>query len=441
MVSFDIVNLFTNVAVPDVLLSVRSRLSSSDLPDGVAGELYTLLELALQQNFFKFNDKIFRQTSGLAMGCPLSPILAEIFLADLELKLSNHTMFRSKIKFWRRYVDDVFSIFEGNDTDVADFLNYLNDLHPQVKFTYELENQGSLPFLDIIISNVDRKLSFEVYRKPTTTSHVIPFHSQHPISHKLSSFNSFFFRLLRLPLSPDAFEKELTTIHRIAFENGYPDGVIRKVFERCKRKVFLERLTSLTVEKTKCNGYFSVPYIQHLSDRLKHIFSKYDLQLSSSVRGTLRSILSTGSSRADPFSKSGVYRLACSCGKCYVGRTFRNFRTRYSEHVRYLKSDKSYDMDMVRARSTFAHHVLVNKCHYNSDVKCIEVLHTNCNNSTIAQLESLEILSHKIAQPDRILNDVIDFDNDIILSKLLSIKDLPLAPRDIPPRHFHLNSI
>ena len=93
LVSFDISNLFTNVPIPECLQSVRSLLSTSEFPDVVVHQMYTLLELALQQNFFSFNNKTYKQVSGLAMGCPLSPILAEIFLADFERVLNDLPMF------------------------------------------------------------------------------------------------------------------------------------------------------------------------------------------------------------------------------------------------------------------------------------------------------------------------------------------------------------
>ena len=332
-------------------------------------------------------------------------------------------------------MDDIFAIFEGNEADVSNFLTFLNNLHPQINFTYKLEVRVSLPFPDINISKIDNKLSFEVYRKPTTTSHVIPFHSRHPTSHKLSSFNSLFFRLFRLSLSPQGFQKELYTIHRIAHENGYPKDVIHKTFKKCKKKVFLKHLTSLSAESFKSNGFFSIPYVPYLSDRLKQIFLRYDINLSSSVRGTLKSILSTDASNVEQLSKSGVYRMTCSCGKCYVGRTFRNFKTRYLEHTRYLKTNRYYDMDTVKLRSTFAHHVLLNKCQYNPTDKNIEVLHTICSNNIIAQLECLEILAHKIKSPNTLLNEVTEFDNDKILTKLLLRPSIPLALYDSIPRH------
>ena len=420
LVSFDISNLFTNVPIPECLQSVRSLLSTSEFPDVVVHQMYSLLELALQQNFFSFNNKTYKQVSGLAMGCPLSPILAEIFLADFERVLNDLPMFSERVRLWRRYVDDIFCVFEGDEGDVREFAENLNIVHPNIKFTFEVEVGGCIPFLDIKLFRDNHRLQCEVYRKPTTTSHVIPFHSQHPLSYKLSSFNSYFYRLLRLPLSTQSFEKELNLIYEIAKINHFPKDIISQLLQRCKRRVFLKRLTSLhrTLQDKENKKYFSIPFLPCFSQQLQFIFKKLDINISFSIPNTLRSLLPSKIARIDNFTKSGVYKLICSCGKCYVGRTFRSFNTRYNEHIRYLK--KCYDPNIVRLKSTFAQHVIESNCSFNIENKCIEILHTNSKSTTISQLECLEILIHKLKKPDILLNEVVDFDNDSLLRKIIS---------------------
>ena len=117
------------------------------------------------------------------MGFPLSPPLAEIFLKYFEEKTSNLPCYQQHIKLWRRYVDDVFAVFEGEPIDVQSFVDNLNKIHPNIKFTFEIETNNSLPFLDLKIIRTHNTFEFEIYRKPTTTSHVIPFNSVHPLSH------------------------------------------------------------------------------------------------------------------------------------------------------------------------------------------------------------------------------------------------------------------
>ena len=73
-----------------------------------------------------FKGKFYNQIDGVAMGSPLAPVLANIFMGFYESKWLNEYNL-NKPKFYLRYVDDV----------LADFLNFLNKRHPNIKFTIE----------------------------------------------------------------------------------------------------------------------------------------------------------------------------------------------------------------------------------------------------------------------------------------------------------------
>ena len=69
-------------------------------------EIVELLKLCLSSTCFQWRDMFYEQTNGAAMGSPLSPILANIFMEDFEeTALSNYHI---KPKKWKRFVDDVF---------------------------------------------------------------------------------------------------------------------------------------------------------------------------------------------------------------------------------------------------------------------------------------------------------------------------------------------
>ena len=117
---------------------------------------------------------MYKQQSGLAMGSNLSPLMADIFINNLKTTiLAKHDLFKKHIKFWARYVDDVFAIFKGTQHDLKQFMNFINAIHPNIKFTQELEVDTGLPFLDLNIRRSRTGLIFDIYRKPTATDHVI----------------------------------------------------------------------------------------------------------------------------------------------------------------------------------------------------------------------------------------------------------------------------
>ena len=59
--------------------------------------------------------------------------------------------------FYKRYVDDIFAVFES-ESDADAFYSYLNTRHENIKFTFEKEKDNKLPFLDILINNNESDL-------------------------------------------------------------------------------------------------------------------------------------------------------------------------------------------------------------------------------------------------------------------------------------------
>ena len=81
------------------------------------------------------------------MGSPLGPLMANAFMCSIEERLLNQGKMPN---FYKRYVDDTFSIMPNAETAEA-FLSTLNDSHPSISFTMELATNGKLPFLGVKI--------------------------------------------------------------------------------------------------------------------------------------------------------------------------------------------------------------------------------------------------------------------------------------------------
>ena len=110
------------------------------------------------------------------MGSPLVPIMANIFLCHYEKIWLDSCPSNIKPKLYNRYVDDTFVLFD-NEMKAHDFLTYLNSKHPNIKFTIEIENNNSLPFLDVRIDKTTDVFQTSIYRKSTFTGLGLNFHS------------------------------------------------------------------------------------------------------------------------------------------------------------------------------------------------------------------------------------------------------------------------
>ena len=171
--SFDICSLFTNVTLAETI-EIKT-LYDDHLPTPVIPKyvFIKLMKTATTSVEFSFNNIMYRQIDGIAMGSPLGPALANIFVGYYESKLFNKI---SKPTVYCRYVDDTFSLFH-KETEFQKFLNCLNSLHPSLKFTNEIKTNNSLPFLDVLVTKSNNKFITSVYRKPTFTDQYIHWNS------------------------------------------------------------------------------------------------------------------------------------------------------------------------------------------------------------------------------------------------------------------------
>ena len=99
--------------------------------------------LCTKNVYFTFNGEKFTQVDGVAMGSPLAPILANIFMVELQRNLI--PILKDHLSCWRRYVDDTICFIKSES--VAHVLSTL--FHSSIKFTYETESDNKLPFLDV----------------------------------------------------------------------------------------------------------------------------------------------------------------------------------------------------------------------------------------------------------------------------------------------------
>ena len=86
MASLDVESLFTNIPLEETInISCDSLFGNeAKINNFNRNDFEKLLRMALQNNFFNFDGKIYKQTDGVAMGLPLGPSLANAFLCFHE---------------------------------------------------------------------------------------------------------------------------------------------------------------------------------------------------------------------------------------------------------------------------------------------------------------------------------------------------------------------
>ena len=111
------------------------------------------------------------------MGSPVSAVIANMVMEDVETRALNTFIFGPKL--WKRYVDDTFVLLKQEK--LTDF--YTNAVENSINFTMEKEKNDSIAFLDTLITRLEHgQLSTKVYRKPTHTGKYLHFRSEHPLA-------------------------------------------------------------------------------------------------------------------------------------------------------------------------------------------------------------------------------------------------------------------
>ena len=98
---------------------------------------------------FEFNNEYFIQPSGTVIGTELAPGYANMFLSIFERNMLNQ--YPTKLSIWRRYVDDIFMIWNDSEDKLKEFLAYINTVNPAIQFTHA-QSFKSVNFLDVLIT-------------------------------------------------------------------------------------------------------------------------------------------------------------------------------------------------------------------------------------------------------------------------------------------------
>ena len=119
------------------------------------------------------------------MGSHLALVLANFFMGFYKSKWLNEYNL-NKPKFYLRYVDDILAAFE-KEQDSLNFLNFLNNKHPSIKFMLEKQVNHSIAFLDVFISGIDNQtLTLQTYHKSTYMGLLLNFKIFTSFSYKIS---------------------------------------------------------------------------------------------------------------------------------------------------------------------------------------------------------------------------------------------------------------
>ena len=214
LVSYSVSSLFTSIPLDETIelladkafcnnwfnLSYDLKISKNDLIE--------LLTIATKEQLFQFDGQLDEQIDGVAMGSPLGPLLANFFMCNIE------------------------DILQVNENDARQFLQDLNQIHPSLKLTMELENNGVLPFLGIQLINKSPNIKTKVYVKPTSTGLLLHYESHVDARYKSSLIATLLQRAWRISSSWQHFTDECERLEIMLCKLKYPQHMVKATIRR-----------------------------------------------------------------------------------------------------------------------------------------------------------------------------------------------------------------
>ena len=154
----------------------------------------------------------------------------------------------SEMLLLKRFLDDIFSLFQGTTKNLHKLLEDMNKIHPSIKFTMnhttpEIEppssscdcpKQSSIPFLDTSCTLIEGKIVLDLYKKPTDRNQYLLTSSCHPIETTKNVPFSLAMRINRICTYSETRDKRLIELKNMLLDREYKEGMINNAINRAK---------------------------------------------------------------------------------------------------------------------------------------------------------------------------------------------------------------
>ena len=239
-------------------------------------EVTELLEFCLSSTILGFRGMVCQQTFGTAIGSPVSVMIANVVMEEMEQRALVTTDMHPR--FWKQYGDNMFTapLVDG----VQRFLDHLNRVEPSIRFTVEVESNRKLPFVDVLLRHdPDSSVLTIVYRNHTLIGY-LDLASHHALAHKIAFVRTLHSRAEAINSSMVGKDKETMHPRQALTTNGYPKGVIQ-----CHSTV----LNTRSVDQDDTQGPFiTLPYVWGVPEAVRCILAPVGVRVSFRLHTTLK---------------------------------------------------------------------------------------------------------------------------------------------------------
>lgn len=337
-------------------------------------------------NYIAHEGKFYKQIDGLTIGGSVSGILADFVISDLLDAVIEKSGIDPTLIV--KYVDDILAFLLAEEME--NFFTLLNNENKSIQFTFEVEDNNKIPYLDMMLTKTKKlKITTEYYQKPTSKNRILNYNSSHPKSQRTSMAYGTISRILTLT-SNDNRKNAINQIYHILQLNGYPNIMTRNLIKKYDNKNIHS-----TDNKTNDNGTFkyrSITYTPHLTENISSLLNSYDTNIKIGFKpySTVRKILKTPYPKLKTDEQHGlIYKFKCNdCNGEYIGQTGQKLKSR----IQQLKTDQKSKIIKKTNTAAFQHSKETGHTFNFNDTK---ILAKETNLQKRLTLESININKHK----------------------------------------------
>ena len=158
-----------------------------------------------------------------------------------------------------RFITSLSHLLKNLKNHFETFNEYLNTKHANIKFTGEKEVNGSLPFLDGLISRKKKGFTTTVYYKSICSEFCSSFNSFIADESKHGLIFTLLFRIFSIVSDFSKFHEEVNYLKDVLKKNSFPTNLVDKCIKIFLNKQFSQKILEHTVPKKEL--FIVLPYL------------------------------------------------------------------------------------------------------------------------------------------------------------------------------------
>jgi len=240
MYTFDVENMYTSIPIEAAISAIEWFLQQRHNPPLFIQIILTGLRIVLNNNYFTFGDLNWKQLVGLAMGTPVAPTVATLYLGLYE-ETKIIPICRTSLRLYRRYLDDIFIILRPTPEKPFVFNELCGLLRqtPGLTWTHKVHTDQAI-FLDLCIFRHGSVYATKTYQKAMNLYLYPTFNSAHAPSTKKGMIYGLLKKYKAQNTLPEDFHKISQALFQRFLARGYRLDTLRRLFQMSMEKLSIQ---------------------------------------------------------------------------------------------------------------------------------------------------------------------------------------------------------